>query len=44
MYGSTHWKLAEAHVSLAEDYLELKGKCGGGEGGGRVKARFQADL
>lgn len=25
VYGSTHWKLAEAHVSLAEDYLELKG-------------------
>ena len=28
VYGSTHWKLAEAHVSLAEDYLELKGKWG----------------
>ncbi|XP_053390845.1 tetratricopeptide repeat protein 23-like [Mercenaria mercenaria] len=25
VYGSAHWKLAEAHVNLAEDYLELKG-------------------
>lgn len=25
VYGSSHWKLAEAHVNLAEDYLELKG-------------------
>lgn len=26
VYGSNHWKLAEAHVKLAEDYLELKGQ------------------
>ena len=26
VYGSSHWKLAEAHVNLAEDYLELKSK------------------
>lgn len=25
VYGSFHWKLAEAHMRLAEDYLELKG-------------------
>ncbi|XP_052785685.1 tetratricopeptide repeat protein 23-like [Mya arenaria] len=24
VYGSTHWRLAEAHVNLAQDYLELK--------------------
>ncbi|XP_012619992.1 tetratricopeptide repeat protein 23 isoform X4 [Microcebus murinus] len=24
-YGDTHWKLAEAHVNLAQGYLQLKG-------------------
>ena len=28
MYGNNHWKLAEAHMKLAEDYQELKGKYG----------------
>ena len=27
-YGSSHWKLAERHVSLAEDDLELQGEWG----------------
>lgn len=26
-YGSSHWKLAEAFVNLAQGYLQLKGEC-----------------
>ena len=45
VYGSTHWKLAEAHVSLAEDYLELKGKCvGGGVEGVGTKPEVVQDI
>lgn len=25
-YGDSHWKLAEAHVNLAQGYLQLKGE------------------
>lgn len=25
-YGNSHWKLAEAHVNLAQGYLQLKGE------------------
>lgn len=36
-YGDSHWKLAEAHVNLAQGYLQLKGEFisnGGGRGRG----------
>lgn len=25
-YGDSHWKLAEAHINLAQGYLQLKGE------------------
>lgn len=37
-YGDSHWKLAEAHVNLAQGYLQLKGEFisnGRGVWGGR---------